>query len=163
MDQLIPIQPDSPVSLFRLFPASIAQVDSLSDGLIEAVRNGEVNPLELLASLKATAMAIERVIKETRENQLKEADKYPGTSFEAFGCKIEKAEVGTSYDYASCGDPIWEQRAKILAEAKLQLTERETFLKAIKSPMGIVTEDGEAVAITPPLKKSTSGLKVSVK
>lgn len=163
-DQVLQVLPNTPSSVLALMPASQAQVDKFSDELIRAVKDGEMNPLQLRATLKATEMVIARVNKETQWEQLTEADKYPERTFEAFGCKIEKAELGTSYDYESCGDPVYAHRLKIQEEATKQVKEREAWLKAVKEPMNFIVEDtGEVVKITPPIKKSTSGLKISVK
>lgn len=150
--------------VLELMPASRTQVDVFSDQLIESVRNGELDPLQLRATFKAIEMVMERVNKETITNALTEADRYPGERFEAFGCAIQKAEVGISYDYASTGDPIYAHRFRILEQAKEQLKEREAFLKAIKSQITVIVEEtGEVVPIKPPVKKSTPGLKFSVK
>lgn len=158
------ITPDTASGVLALMPASQAQVDRFSDQLIESVRNGELDPLQLLATFKATEMVIERTRKETKENQMNAADKYPGEKFEAFGCTMQKADVYTSYDYESTTDPVWRQLKQIAESAAQQLKDREAFLKTIKSPMTIVEEGtGEVVTLTPPVKKSTPGLKISIK
>lgn len=148
----------------HLMPASQAQVDRFSDELIRAVKEGEVNPLQLRATIKATEMVLDRVNKETQAEQLREADKYPGDKFEAFGCTMQKGDTWTSYNYASCGDPVYAKLQEIAKQATQQLKDREAFLKAIKQPTTIVDEgSGEVVTIQPPVKKSTPGLKVWIK
>lgn len=159
-----PVLPTTAASVLHLMPASRAQVDKFSDDLIESVRNGELDPIELRATFKALEMVMDRVAKETLPNALTASDKYPGERFEAFGCAIQKGDVRTEYDYASSGDPVYAQRFKIAEQAKEQLKEREAFLKAVKSNMTIVDEaSGEVVTIKPPVKKSTPGLKFTVK
>lgn len=163
-ERAIQLLPDTPASVMHLMPATQAQVDRFSDELIRSVKEGETNPLQLRATIKATEMVLERVNKETQAEQLREADKYPGDKFEAFGCTMQKGDTWTAYDYASCGDPVWKNRKEIVDEAISQLKDREAFLKTLKQPMTFVHEEsGEIVTIQPPVKKSVAGLKVSIK
>lgn len=156
--------PTTAIGAARLLPTTQTQVDIFSDQVIESVRQGEANPLEVLVILKAFAKASERILNEVRENYVREADKYPEKSFEAFGAKLEKGEVGTSYDYSVCNDPIYNRLWEVSFEANGQLKERETFLRALKQPMTIVDEaTGETVKVIPPLKKSTSSVKVTIR
>ncbi len=160
MEQL----PQSPTELLTLMASTSTQIDVFSDGVIESVQAGEINPLTVLIQLRAMAKASERILKEINSNLLNEADKYPANEFEFMGNKITKAEHGTKYNYSNCGDPVYEQRLKIVKEATEQLKERESFLKAVKTPFSLLDEgSGEVATITPPTKTSTSGLNVSIK
>lgn len=147
----------------RSLATTQVQCDVFSDQLIQSVQSGEVSSIEVLVQFKGMEKVIERVTKEIRPNLLAEADKYPGTSFEYNGNKIEKAEVGTKYDFTVCQDQEWE---KFAAQEQMWATrrkEREAFLKAIKGSLDIITEDGEAATIYPPKKTSTTSLKVSIR
>lgn len=156
--------PTSAMGVFRQLSVSKSGIDTFSNQLITSVHNGDVNALELKAFLKTLEIIIEKVNDGTKANQLSEAEKYSEKKFNAYGCEIEKAEVGTKYDYAVCGDPIYNHRIRIMEEAKSQLDERTMFLKALKEPMTIVDdESGEVATVRPPLKKSTEGLKFSIK
>lgn len=147
-----------------MLPTTQTQIDVFSDQVIESVRQGETNPLEVLVILKAFEKATERILKEVRENYVRESEKYPEKSFEAFGAKLEKAEVGTTYDYSVCNDPIYNRLKQVFSEANDQVKEREAFLRTIKQSMTIVDEStGEAATIIPPLKKSTSSVKVTIR
>ena len=156
--------PQSPTELLTLMASTSTQIDVFSDGVIQDVQAGNINPLAVLIQLRAMERASERILKEIKDNLLREADKYPTNEFEYMGNKIIKAEHGTKYDYSNCGDPVYEQRLKIAKEATEQLKERENFLKAVKAPFSLLDEGtGEVATITPPTKKSTSGLNVSIK
>lgn len=156
--------PETPVSALRMLATTQTEIDRFSDGLIRSVKDGEVNPLEILVMLRAFDKVSKRVLSEIDENYLKEADKYPEKKFELFGASIEKAEVGTSYDYTVCCDPIFEERESTMNAAKTLLDERKEFLKALKEPMTMIHEPtGEVITIRPPAKKSTSGLKVTIR
>lgn len=155
--------PTSAMGVIRQLSVSKSGIQTFSNQLIESVRNGDVNPLELKAAFKAMEAIMEKVNEATKENQLRESEKYPEKIFSAFGCKIEKAEVGVSYDYSICGDPIYNQRAQILEAAKKQLEERAAFLKSLKENLTLVDdESGEVATVRPPLKKGAQGLKFSI-
>ena len=143
--------PATALGVFKLFEISRTGIDVFSDQLIQSVQEGEINPLELKAMIKSLEMILERTDKATKENQLREADLFPGDSFEAYGVKFTKADVYTKYDYSVCNDPIYNQRLKIATEATEQLKERETFLKAVKASFSLLDEGtGEVVQIHPP-------------
>lgn len=156
--------PQTATEYLTLGPSTQTSIDLFSDGVIQSVQAGEVNPLAVLVQIRAMEKAFERVLKEIKDNIMTEAGKYPEKEFEYNGNKITKAEHGTTYDYKNCGDPVYEQRLKIVEEASKQLKERAEFLKAVKEPFSLLDEGtGEVVTITPPTKKSTSGLNVSIR
>lgn len=158
--------PNTAYGVLKQFSVSKEGVQRFSVQVINAVKNGEVNALELKAYLKAMEQIIEIVDKATRNEQLTEAEKYGERSFEVFGVKIEKGEVGTKYDYTSCGDPVYNHRLQIFEEAKKQLDERAAFLKNLKEPLTLVDEDngsGEVARVMPPAKTGKDGLKFSIK
>lgn len=156
--------PSSAYGVVKLLPETKDQVNIFSNQLIQAVKRGEINPLELKAYFKAMEKVVEIVDRQTRTNQLSEADKYSEKEFEAFGFKISKEELATKYDYLSCGDYEYERLHAELETAKARLKDRETFLKAIKEPTTIVYEStGEVITVKPPVKTSTSGLKFTMK
>ena len=124
----------------------------------------KIKRLETLVLLKALEKASERIMKEIRENVITAAEKYPEKSFEFAGAKLEMGEVGVKYDYATCGDPVYEQRQSAMDAAKTLVDERTAFLRALKQPITIVDESsGEVITIRPPEKKSTTSVKVTIK
>lgn len=161
MENLIP---QSPRDLLTLMASTSTQIDVFSDGVIQSVKEGEINPLTVLIQLKAMEKATERILKEIKANLLTEADKYHGNEFEYLGNKITKAEHGTKYDFSKCGDPMWNDLYREKALILDAMKERETFLKAIKAPLEVLnSETGETNLITPPTKTSSSGLNVSIR
>lgn len=158
------LTPQSPRDLLTLMASTSTQIDVFSDGVIQSVKEGEINPLTVLIQLKAMEQATERILKEIKDNLLTEAGKYPEREFEYLGNKITKAEHGTKYDYSNCNDPVYKRLSDVATQANKQLKERETFLKAVKQPFNFLDEStGEVFVITPPTKKSTSGLNVSIR
>jgi len=158
------LTPQSPRDLLTLMASTSTQIDVFSDGVIQSVKEGEINPLTVLIQLKAMEKATERILKEIKENLLTESDKYSEKEFDFMGNKITKAEHGTKYDYSVCGDPVYKRLSDVATQANEQLKERETFLKAVKQPFNFLDEStGEVFIISPPTKESTSGLNVSIK
>lgn len=157
-------QPTSALSALRSLATTQVQVDVMSDQIIESVKSGEANPLEILIMLRAFEKVSKRVLSEISDNILSESDKYPEKTWDYHGNKLTKSEVGVQYDYSVCGDPVHDQRESILNAAKTLLDERKEFLKALKEPVTIVDEgSGEVITIRPPAKKSTSTVTVSIK
>lgn len=156
--------PSSAYGVMRLLPNTKTGVEIFSRQLITAVQNGEVNPLQLKALFKTMEKVAEKVDEQIKENLLTEAGKYSEKKFNAFGFEIEKTEVGTKYDYSTCGDTVYEQRKAALDDAKALLDERIEFLKSLRENLTVVDDmTGEVVTVRPPLKKSTEGLKFSMK
>ena len=77
---------------------------------------------------------------------------------------VAQGATKTEYDYSVCKDPEWVELFSKSELAKLNLKERETFLKALKKPLELVdTETGETYTIYPPNKLQTEGLKISIR
>ncbi len=158
------LTPETPTQLLTLAPSTQTQIDVFSDGVIQSVKSGEINPLTVLVQLRALAKASERILKEINSEIMNEADKYSGNEFEFSGNKITKTEHGTKYDFSKCNDTAWEMYDQKRASAIESMKDREAFLKALKSPMNVLDElTGEVIILNPPTKKSTSGLNVSIK
>jgi len=156
--------PQSPTELLTMMASTSTQIDVFSDGVIQSVQAGEINALAVLIQLRAMERASARILKEIAPNLLNEADKYPEKEFEYQGNKITKAEHGTKYDYSSCGDGEWFIHDQAVLSATNSRKAREEFLKALKAPITVLDPlTGEVSTITPPTKKSTSGLNVTIK
>ena len=153
--------PETPTQLLTMMASTSVQIDVFSDGIIQAVQGGEISPLAVLVQLKAMETASERIRKEIRPNMLNEIDKQPDT-FQYLGNKITKAEHGTKYEFENCNHPGWNDLTKIINNAIEQRKEIEATLKTLKAPTTLVFED-EIVTVNPPIKKSTSGINISIK
>lgn len=157
-------EPTSPTSLLYLNPSSSQQIEFFASSIVNEVRNGNESPLRVLIQLRAMEKASKQILDGIKENILTESEKYPGQNWEMWGNKLEKAELGVKYDYATCGDTIYERLQTDFDAAKDRLDARCAFLKSLKEPMTIVDElTGEIVSIKPPQRTSTSGLKVTIK
>lgn len=153
--------PSSAIGVLRIMPATDVEVARFSKGIIEAVKQGHANPLEVLVMLRSLEAVSELVREEIEENIVTEAGKYSEKTIEAYGARIEKSEVGTKYKYETSGDIEWEQVNSEFKSLERKRKEREEFLRALKEPMTAVNrETGEVYEIRPPFKTSKSGVRV---
>lgn len=151
-------------SIINLMPSTKDELESFVSRTVQSVDSGETNPLQLKAQLKFIEAAIKKIDEQTKDAQLKELDKYPKGPVEMYGFKIEPMEAGTYYDYRSTGDPEWIELDKINVQSELLIVKRQKFLKLLTKQITVVDEEtGEVVTINPPIKKSTSSLKFTMK
>jgi hypothetical protein len=82
-----------------------------------------------------------------------------------YGTKFELFEAGSKFDFASCGDPIWNRLNTEMETLKAKMKERESFLKTIKksTKMNIIDPDTQEYfedhTIYEAVKSSTSTYK----
>lgn len=153
--------PSTAMGTLRLLPNKASEVARFSKGIIEAVKCGDVNPLEVLVMLRSLEAVSELVREEIGDNILTAAEKYPEKKFEAFGAILERSEVYTRYEYDTSKDVEWEQLDSEFKSIERKRKDREDFLRALKNPMTVVSpETGEVYEIRPPFKKSKTGVKV---
>lgn len=156
--------PENAMSALRLMPSKKSEVANFAHQIIKSVQGGEANPLEVAVLLKSLEAVCELVRDEIEPNIIAEAEKYGEKVIERYGAKIERAEVGSKYNYSASGDTIYERLQTDLNTAKSRLDERIAILKALKQPMTVVDEmTGEVVTINPPPKTSKSGIKITLK
>jgi hypothetical protein len=135
---------------------------AMATQLAEVVEQGLVNSLDAYTRLKAIeAMVSEarKLIDASAKVELSKYDKSEKVVFNAY--EVTQREAGVSYDYSACNDEYWNllnEQKNVVADT---IKQRESFLKTIKEPMNIVTDNGEAVTIYPPVKKSTTSIVCS--
>lgn len=137
-------------------------IQALSETIINRLNEGETDPLEMLATIKAYEKVFENVKKDLMNNALTEAGKYAEKEFKVFGVKFNKAEAGVVYDYSQCGHIDYNnvcEEIKRLTEIK---KEYEKTLQTIKQLTPMISSEGEIMEVIPPTKKSTTVLKVTI-
>lgn len=152
--------PETAIGTLSLMPSTALEVAKFSKLLIQGVRSGEINPLQLVVQLHALTKVYEEVREEIEDNVLTEAGKYPEKVIERYGARIEKAEVGTKYNYLKSGDLEYEE---LHAEAELanrKLKEREALLRQLTEPQAMISRHGESYTAHPPIKTSKAGFKI---
>lgn len=131
--------------------------------VVNEIKEGVMNPLTAYVYIKSMEKSLEDISSGIKEDVIREAAKYE-KSFEFHGARIEQAELGTKYDFANCNDVVWNDLNKQIVELTEKRKEREAILKTLKEPMTLVDEStGETWQVHPPIKTSTSGIKVTIK
>ena len=150
-------------SIIKSLPSTKAQMTLFITKVSEELKSGYQNPLDFYLQAKYASETLKKVLedKDIRDLAITEAKKY-GKTFESNGNKIEYSEnISPKYDFTVCGDRVWEELQAQLSTLQEKIKERETFLKAIPANSTIIDEDG--VQLSPPLKKSSEGLRITIK
>ena len=136
-------------------------INTFSSNIINAISSGEMSGLQFKMKQKmwesifdACKIAVDKAARE-------EAETYGEKKFKTFGGEVTLIEAGTKYDYSQCNDEEYTILIARLEALKAKIKDRETLLKSIKGSMNIVTEDGEGATIYPPIKTSTSTIKIT--
>ena len=154
----------APKDLLAMFGTSIGSVNEFTDHIIQSVQDGHTSALKARIWCKSMEMCIERINKETAQNQMSEAEKFGPQKFTHAGAEITIADVYTSYNYERCNDPVYNRLKSVAKFASESVKEREEFLKTIKAPITIVDEaTAEVATILPPQVTRKSGLKIFIK
>lgn len=108
----------------------------------------------------------EKVIKdlvtddEVDEMLLQAADNYHAEELkDLFGCKFEKREVGTKYDYSQTDDSLLFELEVKKSELEKQIKERQKMLQNINGEL----YGADGVQIRKPIKSSKTKLVVTIK
>lgn len=155
--------------------------ETLSANIIEAVKNGEVDPLDVHLAMKRIDKIQELVgkDKEVKEAVLTAARKHRESGqFVYKNAKINVQATHTWYDYSNTNDLYYERLLELQDKIKAAVKEREEWLKtqipsektlSIKKTTVIIEElpditmleCGEEVIINPPVKMQSIGVKTS--
>lgn len=96
--------------------------------IMQAVEDGNINPLLALAQLTAVSKAVEQAIKELRTDMaLSEAEKYGQKTFGAYGVDFTVRDTGVRYDYSE--DRCWSEMNDQLQGLQAEMKGREEVLR----------------------------------
>jgi hypothetical protein len=119
-------------------------IEEVSENLIEAFKNGELDALEMDCKLKFAEESIKSAREKIKPYVMK---KEIGSSHQLFGCKVSKRNGYAILDF---------EQDEEYAFLKKQLDERKALLtQAYKTVHNVVTEQGEIVRKLP-VKSYTS-------
>jgi hypothetical protein len=133
--------------------------------VIEAISNGQADPLKVHLQVKCTEELVKALTsnEQYREIVLSEASRY-GRSFEFHNAAFQVKEAGVKYDFSNCGDEDLNRMTSELEALQSRIKERQTFLKTIPGKgLETLTADGELVTLFPPSKSSTTTIAVTLK
>lgn len=155
---------ENAISTLTYFNTSKVGIKSFVDKVISEVEQGLINPLDLLIYIKSIEKSLEGITSGTKQMMINEADKYTEKTIEYKGASISKEELGVKYDYSKCGDIVFDELTRRISAMTDQRKQREAMLKTLKDSMTLVDEEtGETWTVNPPIKTSTSGIKVIIK
>lgn len=146
-------------SILSLLETDKGQRQSFANQVVQAIKEGAVDPRKILLQLKCT----EDLIKQIKDDEdfkavlIEEAAKQ-GKKHEFFNSSMEIKETGITYDWSKCNDVK-------LIELAAQLKARQAMLKSLP-PSGLIVTDeetGETTTIYPPAKSSTTSVAVTLK
>jgi len=154
---------ETAVSTLSSFNTSKDGIKRYVTQVVNEIKEGVMNPLLAHLYIKSMEKSLEEISKQIKEDVMNEAYKYE-KSFDFHGARIEQTELGTKYNYENCGDVVWNGLNKQITELSEKRKEREAMLKTVKDSMTMVNEEnGETWTIYPPIKTSTTGIKVTIK
>ena len=155
----------SAMSVINYNPTTKEEIAVFVDKIVSEVEIGAVNALELYIKMKAIESCFEQIQGKIRESIMNEVDVYTEKEFELFGAKVSKAETGTKYDYSVSNDTYYNDLAANKKRIDTEMKEREKLIKAAPATgLEIVNPDtGEVEKIFPPIKSSSTFIKVSLK
>jgi hypothetical protein len=154
-------------SILALFETTKAQRKSFADQVVESMKEGQANPLNVHLQVKATEELI-KLLKETPEYMelvMEEARKYGSKSFEYRGAEMRIGDVGVKYDYSKCNDPVIADLHRQKKDIEAACKEREKFLQGLPSAgMEVLDEStGEMIRAYPPAKSGKESVVTALK
>jgi len=158
------ILPDSPSSVLQLMNADKKALDQFAGAIINDVKDGRENPLEIALLVKKYEYVLKSITEAIKVNVNTEAAKYGDKPFEYGSAQMHYTPTSTSYDFTVCNDQQLNELESKTADLKTAIDSRKEFLKTLKEPISFINnETGEVESVSPPNKKQGMGLKVTLK
>lgn len=153
------------VQLFNQDLMSRDGIKKLSDAIVQSLDDGNFNPLDFKLAAKGFEKLMEAVKKPIDKAAMTEAEKYSAKNFTYKGADIQVSEnLGVSYDYSGCNHPEYVRVLEEFNAIAKRKKEIEAQLQATKHSFTMIDEDtGEVVTVYPPIKSSSSGIKITIK
>lgn len=156
--------PDTPYGVLQQFSTSKESIIRFSDDIIEGVKEGRLDPLEVKAICKTMEIISEKINEATKSNQKTEAEKFGDKPFMNYGFEMHYTSVKTDYDYEVCNDAVYDRLAKQKIALDELIKQRQAWLKMMNGPEVLVdTDSGEQYTAYPPMKKTAMGVKLTIK
>jgi hypothetical protein len=154
-------------SLLALFETDKSQRQDFAMRVVDALENGQVDPLKVHLQVKC----MEDIIKQINANSiyksrvLEAAQAYGEKTFQFNNAKIEIKETGVKYDFSKCEDPILDDLLAKQEALDKEVKSRQEMLKTVSEKGLIITDpgSGETFTVYPPAKSSTTNVAVTLK
>lgn len=125
------------------------------------IDSGFIDPLERYLIAKGAIDYLTEYSNRIHENAFNEFSKHGEKEVNMIGRKISISEFGTSYDYSVCNHPKLKGLEDELVGIKQKIDDIKNTLKSLKESITMVDDEtGEVFQLNPPLKTSTTKLKV---
>lgn len=96
------------------------------------------------------------------DEALRDFENHGEKEVEIYGRKISKMEAGTKYDFSGCGHPDLETLEKGMNAMKSNLNFLRNEIKAMTEKRSFFNEEtGEVYEVKPPIKTSTTKIKIT--
>lgn len=165
------LQPTSIVSLFEM---TKSERGSFVTVLVDAIEEGDVDPLKLHLHIKSMEKIIAMLTTEKdggeravryRNALVKAAQAYGAKKFEFHGAEIEVKETGVKYDYSKTEDVELLEMMSQAEELDAKIKKRQKMLQSVDQKGMLVTnsETGDTYMVYPPAKTSTTNVQVTFK
>lgn len=155
---------ENAVSTLSQFHTSKADIARYVEQVVSEIKGGVMNPLTAKLYIKSLQKSLKEIEEQIDDDVMSEAGKYVEQSFEYRGAQIDKVELGTKYDFTNCNDKEWNELDMNIKELSEKKKIVEGFLKSLKEPINLFNENtGETWTVSPPIKTSTSGIKVTIR
>ena len=144
----------------KLLPKNKAEIKLFSESLSKSLKEGEINPLQLLATFKAFEKVIEMVKPTLDKLAIAEVEKYSSKEVIApyNGCEF-KIRDNSRWKYDHCNDDEYNLLKAEESVIKEKIKQRETFLQTLRKPLEVVDEEtGEIKTIAPAIKVGGSSI-----
>jgi hypothetical protein len=137
-------------------------IQHLATTAINAVVEGEIDPVEAFIEVSKMEAAIELFKKNTRVRDMVIADLERNGGKHDFGAgKMEVCETGVKYDFSESNDSKLLEMYATMEAIKADIKERESFLKAI--PVGGMVDPDTGEVLHKPSKTSKTSVKITFK
>lgn len=146
-------------------PITKQEIETLADNLISPVLEGETEAVPHLIKIKGLSDAIKKAIDDDRfkDAVLTDIEKY-GKERAWNGAVVKEKEIGVSYDFSGCDDPIYNSLVNRKKELDKEIKKREEMLKNLDGKQDILdTDTGEYYTIYPAVRMSRLGFTVTFK
>ncbi len=125
-----------------------------------AINGGE--PLNDLALCRKYIFVLEELEKGLKDYAISELNNFDKQEAEILGATLKVVEAGVKNDYS--GTLPWVNQKGIVDIETAKLKEIEAMTKALKGKMTIVDEQtGETSEFYPPVKTSTTSIRITIK
>ncbi len=148
----------------RLLKLTGDDINEFCKAIVAEVQDGNEDALEMLICIKKGIRIFELLDENIRPIVYGKNLVAKGGILKLHNVEVEPAELGTKWYFDRCGDAKLNTLNQELEAAKQKVTDRQNELKVITTISEQVdTDTGETWKVNPPIKRSTSGYKVTIK